>query len=354
MNWKRIALAGVITTLLSTVHGFPHHEASAAENKTIQVNIDDEQVRLTTSSYLEQGTVMVPITMLHKLSKAQIKWNNANKTATVQMNGQSFVLNPGVAKVSYAGKLYNLKEKVQLINHRVMVPAAFLSEISDSSMRFDKMDRILYLTTNRYYTMTAPQHEEIQLQAAQVNKYDYVKGMNLIINGESRPFTSWEGMWDWSYKPDIYVEDLTNDEQEEFAVINTLGYGTGLMKKDVHIVNLQNHKEIPIEPFEDIIKEWIDSSITTQDGQVTVSVKIKEQEKIKHVLDEYTGLPPDHFYTELGFGAIVYYFIDNGKLSARLGASASTVTFSGDVIIDYKYESGRFLADKVSYTPYQK
>lgn len=354
MNWKRIALTGVITTLLSTVHGFPHHEASAAVNREIHVNIDDEQVTLAASSYLEQGTVMVPITMLHKLSEAQINWNNADKTATVRMNGQSFALKPGAAKVSYAGKVYNLNKKVQLINHRIMVPAAFLSEISDTDMRFDKMDRILYLITDRYYIMTVPKHEEIQLQATQLNQYDYVEGMNLIVNGDSHPFTSWEGMWNWRYKPVIHVEDLTNDGREEFAVINTLGYGTGLMQKEVHIINLQNHKEFPIESFEDITKEWIDSSITTQDGKVTASVKIKGEEEIKHVLEEYKGLPPDYFYSELGFGAVVYYFIDNGKLTARLGASASTVTFSGDVFIEYKYEDGRFLADKVSYAPHQK
>lgn len=354
MNWKRITLTGMITALLSTVHVFPHHEALAEANNSIQVFIDDEPVSLAASSYVEQGTIMVPITMLHKLSEVQIKWNNTNKTATVQMNGQFLSLEPGVTKISYAGDVYHLKDEVQLINHRVMVPAAFLSEISDTEMRFDKMDRILYLTTNQYYTITAPRHEEIQLQAAQVNKYDHVEGMNLIVNGKSHPFMEWEGMWDWSYKPVIHVEDLTNDEREEFAVINTLGYGTGLMQQEVHTVDLETLKEISIQSYEEITNEWIDSSITTQDGQVTVSVKINGQEEIKHTLEEYTGHPPDYFYSKLGFGAVVYYFIENGKLTARLGASASTVTFSGDVKIEYKYKDGRFLADKVNYAPYHK
>ncbi|MCM3781667.1 copper amine oxidase N-terminal domain-containing protein [Neobacillus mesonae] len=352
MNWKRIAQISVISALLVGVSDLPNQKVYADVDHALEVIIDDQDEKTVTQPYLDNGTVMVPLKMLHELNDVKIKWNNSSKTAVVTIGGQVYSLKPGQTSVSSASKKFTLDKPVVLEDNRIVVPASFLCEISGTEMRLDEMDRRLYLTTKQYHTLAVPGHDDIKLEALDV-KNDYVKGMKLELKGKEHNFKEWEGMWNWRSKPEIYVGDLNGDNQEEIAVVNTLGYGTGLMIQEAHIVDLKTLKEIPIQSVEDVAEEWIDSQITSNDDHIEVKLKIKGQEEVQHILKDYAGYPSDRLNDEVMFEAIVYYSIEDGKLTARAGGSVGIAIFSGDLNIEYNFEDGAFKADKVSYSPYK-
>lgn len=190
------------------------------------------------------------------------------------------------------------------------------------------------------------ENNEVQL-TPKTKVSDGFSGATVAVNNVEKEFN-------WSFtsitEPQVYYMDLTGDGKKEAVVIINTGRGTGLTIDEVHVLNSEDLSEINVQPFEEIISNHFESHITKKGEDLDIQVVVQGTEQHLNVVAQDLHVEQEH----LNFGGVVYYKLDNQKLTVVLGASVGvSPQYVGDVYITYQFDENKneFMAHQMKFVP---
>ena len=141
----------------------------------------------------------------------------------------------------------------------------------------------------------------------------------------------WANVINPTYVPTINVVDVDDDGKDEIIIILTTGYGTGVLQKEIHILNMEDLSEISIQdPIQTINKE-VTSTIAKNEGKVNVTVKWDG----KVIEESYNESDAGIWFDEVTFGSHIYYDIVDNKIIATISGAVSPSRFPIEAFIGY-------------------
>lgn len=197
--------------------------------------------------------------------------------------------------------------------------------------------------------VVASKDQKVKLYANKEEGTGYL-GVKLDVNGVTKEF-------DWSFtstgsKPVVLYTDLTGDGEEEAVVIIQTGKGTQLDNYDMHVLNPKDLSEIKVQDFEDVVVKNIKSEVSkNDDGTLSITVETQGKEKkFKYYFDP----SPDYDQSELGFGAIIIYYVEEQKIKLNFTGSVGTSPFAAcEFTATYAFnrDKNEFIVDQIDVWP---
>jgi hypothetical protein len=145
MKKKFLTLLIIVFSLLATVGVV---SPLFAQDKPIQVYIDDVKINFTNSPILEHGRTLVEFRPIFDHLGFLISWDDVTKTITGEKEGLKITLklNSNIAYINGAFKQLDVTPKV--INGRTMIPLRFVSEASGGAVEWDSETQTVYIFFN--------------------------------------------------------------------------------------------------------------------------------------------------------------------------------------------------------------
>ncbi|WP_211748549.1 stalk domain-containing protein [Paenibacillus sp. Marseille-Q4541] len=349
--WNRIASVLLISIVVAG-SVIPLSKAVAKKYNPV-VFIDDQETRVSSNVKIEKGVFILPLKVIHELASVELAWDNVHKRASVNKNGNKYLVSAGSNQVLTNKDTIELKVPAQLKDGNMLIPASLLEEISGATFTLSEDKNTAEFKTTNYYKMSPKGEPDTVLVPVKVEESGYVKGMKLRLAGTWSTYPEWEGLWNWRYKPEIHVEDISGDGKNEMVVINTLGYGTGLFMQEVKVIDPSSRKEVRVDSLERIVDENIKSEMTLDKDQMHIQIQIKGNQKPITQTIENPGYNKDEFNKKIGFGSVQRYELKDGKLMTTVAATYDFGIPVGDLVITYQYKDQRYQADSIKYIPLQ-
>jgi hypothetical protein len=200
-------------------------------------------------------------------------------------------------------------------------------------------------TSNASYNLVASlPGKNIKLFALSSLNNDIYDEFLLDVNGKTKAF-HWNNVTAIPFAPQLNVNDLNNDNNDELSIILTTGTGSDLHMEDIHILNPITLNEYPITAPLALINEQVNSQITKNDKNVLIRIKLKGNEYLitKNISDA------GYWFHNVYFGNSLHWRISNNKLYVDVDAQVSPSGFVGTVTIEYKYENAKFILCNISF-----
>ncbi|UUZ82881.1 hypothetical protein LJK88_02315 [Paenibacillus sp. P26] len=112
----------------------------------------------------------------------------------------------------------------------------------------------------------------ITIWASQPAEGDLFKEITVQTKERSQTF-SWSTSSNPTYYPAVKLGNFYTGNTQEIAVILTKGYGTGVLQQELHVLNLADLSEIPVENPEDAVAKKVKSKITKAAKTVRVELE---------------------------------------------------------------------------------
>jgi hypothetical protein len=158
-----------------------------------------------------------------------------------------------------------------------------------------------------------------------------------------RPF--WMNVTNPTYAPQIYYEDINNDEKKELIIILTKDYGTGVLDQEIHVFHIDHNQfaEVLVDNPMAIVNKNIKSSLNPNKAEINIGDK-------HYVINvKELKLLPETIFNEIYFGSIIRYEVKNNKLIAILHPLFSPGAFVGSIIINYQYQDKMYQAKSIRF-----
>ncbi|MGG3283396.1 copper amine oxidase N-terminal domain-containing protein [Paenibacillus solani] len=343
---KKVASSAVALTMLMSTMA----HASAAPKQEIQLNINHWMVTLDVDYAIKDQTTLVPLqAMKYYLESMGLHWNNKTKTVTISTGADQVVLEMGSQKAKGDSKVYSLSTPAYLKNGHVMVPIRFIADLYDAQAGWDKKERMVYLYMPKVDVSTSEENGYVKLYPFKVTKYGRYEGMVVEVEGRKRVFKEWHG-GDGTRKPIVHYQDVTGDGKPEVVVFYVNGTGTGLYMGEMHVVDAETLKEIPIESLEQAVSTYVQSSIKKYADHFLVKVTIDGKESVQRFEDDSED--KGYLYDKVGFGAVVNHSLVNGRLQTTAAGSISPAGFAGEIKMTYRFQEdlNQFVVDTIEYS----
>ncbi|WP_150270897.1 copper amine oxidase N-terminal domain-containing protein [Paenibacillus tepidiphilus] len=347
---KNLKLAVLSLALFNLAVLTPVH--AAAEPK---ISVDGKLITTDVAPYIVDGTTFVPLEMVKNLKGIQLVWNNSTKTVTLDANQKEYQLKTGEAFARSGSKTYTLPAAAEIKHNRLMVPIRFVAEVSGAAVSWDAAQRTVVII------QAAGKTEKAQLVVTDTEKHvklfnanetlktagEY-EGVYLEIDGKQQYF-DWKVVTDPTREPQLSSTDLTGDGVKDAVAILTVGWGTGLSLQEVHVVDGANLKEIQvINPLETLEKE-VSSQMTKKGDGLDITMTVQGQKVSIHEPGPIYNMNKNG---KVGFGSIVNYLVEDGKLVAKIAANISITEYIGDFTIVYEFEKNQLQSKMVEFKAY--
>ena len=150
------------------------------------------------------------------------------------------------------------------------------------------------------------------------------------VRGERSRTFQWNAVVDASRPPVVEEADVNEDGTAEIVVVFNAGTGTGVAVNELHVLNPATLEELEVEDPVQTLNDRLNSTIQHRSGQTYVDAEL-DGRHVSRVYD-YTEGAWGHF---VGFGSIVYYGVEEGRLTANLSGQASMTEFPVHVAVKY-------------------
>lgn len=346
---KKLLSSFIAAVLISSVLHIPNH-STAASSDVLSIQLDKRIIDLDTKAVMKNKSPFLPVYMTRAWSGVKLHWNQKSRTVTVMVDGKPYEIKNGSRTVRTGDKTITLETAPYIDNGRVMIPASLLQQIAGVGVNLNEKYRTLTINSNgRSPIAIADARPDIKLFGKDIEDGVY-KGLELEVAGKRHHY-NWETPLGWKEVPELIVSDLNQDGKQEVIILLNQGSGTGIHAQDVHIISMTDFKEIPIESQEETIKKWVSTELKKDGDLLQASIHLNDKGN-----DVKLRIPDLDFVeqSEIGFGGVVYHRIENNKLIARLGGAVHFSMYIGDLEITYAYEEGRYVADKLQFTPFDE
>ncbi|GAA0336163.1 hypothetical protein GCM10008967_28180 [Bacillus carboniphilus] len=157
-------------------------------------------------------------------------------------------------------------------------------------------------------------------------------------------FPNWYNV---KFAPKLFYEDINNDEFKDVVVALISGSGSGVSKKEIHVLNqvqdpYRRYQEVPVESINDAVKRLV--KMKQKGNQITISIGKK-----KYVID-YSKFG---YYTPVnspGVGSIEDYQPVNGVLYGNTTVFVTIPEASiGSFKVKYGWDGRMYKAESVTF-----
>ena len=179
----------------------------------------------------------------------------------------------------------------------------------------------------------------------------------LDVKGKQKIF-NWIVDSGLSFRPQLILSDINNDNKKELIVITTKWTGTEINVQEVHIFNIDTLEEIKVQDPLDIIAKNVKTKVNKTKDTIDIKININGKEtnidgkNINMLYNE--SLFKKHWRDNIYFGNYINYELTNGKLKASIGGQVSFITYVGEVKVEYKFENNMLVADKIDFEIYDR
>jgi hypothetical protein len=101
---------------------------------------------LEAAPYIKSGRTMVPIRAVAEPFGAKVDWDSASKTITVSFQGHTVKLTVGKNTAIVDNATKTLDVAPEIVNGRTFVPARFVSEALDMTVKWDAKTKTVSVT----------------------------------------------------------------------------------------------------------------------------------------------------------------------------------------------------------------
>lgn len=211
-----------------------------------------------------------------------------------------------------------------------------------------------YLKTNKDYkeqrVMNQPEVPGYQLLASNTARGVYVYGKKLdsaqYFNQILVKTKTSQKQFNWTAtarSPVLTFADVTGSGEENIVIIFITAYGTGLLKSDVHIVNMSLTREIPVDDPVTAAQRLITSRI---EGQEIVFRAGGKEYRVRPIVGA-GGIQGE--YKNLEYGNVVTYRVEGNRLIATVGVQTNPFAFLGEFTLVYSYRGGRLVPQVMNF-----
>ena len=325
----------------------------ASEPSEYRLEIDYESVSLDVNPIVyENNEIFVPIYMVRGWGGIKLQWDQESRSVTARTEQGDFVIASGRGEVIHGGKKLKYIRAPYIHQGRMMVPASLVETMTGAQSRLARgKGAVIVDSLGSRPLASAEGKGDVRLYAAGADQERIYQGLVLEAGNQRKRF-DWETPVSWKEAPQLYAEDVTGDSEPEAIVLLNQGSGTGIHIQEAHVIRLSDFKEIPIQPFEEIISEQVQTSLRYDQGMLHIRVVVEGSEPVELTLPD-----PDKYFGQVesvGFGAVIHHQVKDHKLSVSLGGAISMAQFVGELMINYVYRDGRFEAESLQFTPYEQ
>lgn len=123
-----------------------------AEEDTISVMVDNEEVAFDQAPQIIDGRTLVPIRAVFEKAGAEVEWDQAGLTATIEYNGNTVSISPDKDIMFRNGKAVALDVPAQMINDRILIPVRAISDALDFGVTWNGyLSTVLIATDGKPY-----------------------------------------------------------------------------------------------------------------------------------------------------------------------------------------------------------
>ncbi|QGQ93737.1 hypothetical protein EHS13_01850 [Paenibacillus psychroresistens] len=154
------------------------------------------------------------------------------------------------------------------------------------------------------------------------------------IDDKTKRF-AWKSTSFSSFYPEATLTSFDGTD-ERVIIILTTAHGTGLSKKEAHVLNMDFSEIKVADPFEEL-KRFVQTKTlvnSAEKHQYSITVA-----GIEHLF-EYAGADDDTWFDKVYFGNIIDYYVEDHTLMAEAPAQVSLGNFPGHVKMTYALEAG--------------
>lgn len=169
---------------------------------------------------------------------------------------------------------------------------------------------------------------------------------NLVLKIEDREkIFYWESVSSETYAPRLMLADLNEDKQKDLIIILTKATGTGVNIQEVHVIDVDKLQEVAVESPMDIIKKNVKTKLSMEEIEITIN---KDTIKLG---SEYIDAAPENLFSDVAFGNIVNFEIEDNKLTAIVPGQISPSSFIGEVKILYAFQDNMYVMNNIMFIP---
>jgi hypothetical protein len=181
-----------------------------------------------------------------------------------------------------------------------------------------------------YQLIVADSGKGVSVYGKKISSLPYYERV-LIKTGSAQREFGWKAT---RRNPRLIISDVTGSGEESIVLVFVTALGTGFLQSDVHVVNMSLTREIPVMDPVLSAKRLINSSVQ---GKELV---------FKSGGVEYRVRPGGELggeYSNLLYGSIVSYSVDNNRLMANITVQTALGKFLGSFTLTYSYTGGRLV-----------
>lgn len=142
-KWPLMAM-----TLLMGLLPFPAVSGTASAAETpIAMLLNGQNLTSDVAPYIISGTTLVPLRVISNGIGAQVAWDQASKTVSIQKDGSSLALTLGNKTAQVNGENVSLDIPLQAVSGRTLAPLRFVGEHLGLDVNWNSSDHTIYLNT---------------------------------------------------------------------------------------------------------------------------------------------------------------------------------------------------------------
>lgn len=158
------------------------------------------------------------------------------------------------------------------------------------------------------------------------------------------PVSQKEYNWKATTKnPRLILADITGSGQENIVLVFVTAYGIGFMESEIHILDMTLTKEIPVEDPPNTAQRLITPSVQGQE------IVFRAEGKEYRVMPKVGAGGIQKEFSNLQYGSIVNYVVENNKLKATVTVETPYNIFLGEFTIIYTYMNGKLIPQVVNF-----
>lgn len=150
MKKKRL-LCGIVSAAMA-VSAIALPAVSLAEEDTITVMVDNDQVEFDQQPTIIEGRTLVPIRAVFEKAGASVEWDQARLTATIAYGENTVRISPDKDIMFRNDKAVALDVPAQMINDRILIPVRAISDALDFGVTWNGyLSTVLIATDGKPY-----------------------------------------------------------------------------------------------------------------------------------------------------------------------------------------------------------
>jgi len=122
----------------------PHTAVLTIGSKQMDVNVDTYEMDV--APYIKNDYTMVPLRFVAEAFGANVGWDDATKTATIDFAGHNIKVAIGSSEAVVDGETVTMPLPAEIVNSRTMVPVRFISEAFGFTVKWDDVAGTVTIT----------------------------------------------------------------------------------------------------------------------------------------------------------------------------------------------------------------